>query len=129
MSIMDRIRKAATKREQAAKRKAEKKLRSAKSAAARERAMLELKREQLQIQREVVEAKAANLRAQAELREAKRKAGYLTPDERIAKATASIGRGIASGVKAYRSVSGTGTKRKRNGKSAGKTSLKKFIYG
>jgi short subunit dehydrogenase-like uncharacterized protein len=128
MNIMDRIRKAAVKREQAAKRKAEKQLRTAKSAAARERAMLTLKREQLRIKTEVADAKAANLRAKTKLREAQRKAGYLTPDERIAKATAIIGRGIASGVKAYRSVSGTHTKRKSGGKSS-RPSLKKFIYG
>jgi stress response protein YsnF len=129
MNIMDRIRKAAVKREQAAKRKATKQLRAAKSAAARERAMLELKREQLQIKKEVADAKTANLRAETELKEARRKAGYLTPDERIAKATATIGRGIASGVKAYRSVSGTSTTKRKSGGKSSKPSLKKFIYG
>jgi hypothetical protein len=131
MSIMERIHKMAANREKAAKLKATKQLRNAKSSAARERVLLTLKREQLQIQKEVADARTEALHAEAALKEAKRKAGYLTIDERLSKASASVGRGIATGVKAYRSVSGTAGRGKSSGKGKRKseTSLSKFIWG
>lgn len=128
MSVISRIREVAANRERRAEEKAATQLKKARSKLEREKARSALKRERMLIRQQLAEDEAATAEAERRARDTRRRAGHLTPDERVSRVATSVGRGIASGVKAYRSVSGDKKKSKSPRAKKG-ASLDKFIRG